>query len=167
MNRKTLALLIVGLMVSGVTFGWSTTGGDGTRFSQIRETAVFHNNSGATITQGMIVVIDTTASAASTLGSYVTTTSTADSSGVVGVVLDASCADGTACVVVTKGVADTLILDATDPVATGNVIGTSTTTGYGGRWGTTTGTVGKLGRALENGDGTDTGFVYVYVNPSD
>lgn len=172
MNKKGLflsVLLFALFAFSGTAYPWGSTGGDGTRYSQVQEVGIFYNNSGATITTGMIVLNDTTGTAGSSLGSYVTTTSTADSSGIVGVVKSTSCADGQYCEVITKGPADTLVLDSTDAVSTGNTIGTSSTTGYGGVFGgydiTTYGSNNILGRALEDGDGTDTGFVYVWVNP--
>ena len=69
--------------------------------------------------------------------------------------------------VITKGTADTLILDSSDPIVTSNYVGTSTTYGYGGRTGVGVyETRGTLGQALEDGDGTDTGKVWIWVNPN-
>ena len=159
-------LVAICLAISGVAFPWGSTGGDGSRYAQVRETGVFYNNSGSTISDGMIVVIDTSGTAASTLGSYITTSSTDGASGIVGVALG-DCAAATACVVVTKGPADTLVIDSgSNVIATGAVVGVSNTTGYG--WssqGAADGVKAKLGRALEAGDGTSTGKVYVWVDP--
>ncbi len=177
---STLLLFCV-LLFSGVVYSWSTTGGDGTRYAQIRETGVFFNNSGNIMVEGQIVTIDTRTVvsgtvglsgyaaivvADSTMGSYITTTTTADASGIVGVVLSTTCANQSSCVVVTKGAADTLVLDSSDPVSINQYVGTSTTRGIGGGWGDAFGNgTGTLGMALEAGDGTDTGKVFVFVNP--
>ena len=177
---STLLLFCV-LLFSGVAYGWSTTGGDGSRYRAIRETGVFFNNSGNIMVEGQIVVIDTRTVvsgtvglsgyaaivvAESTMGSYITTTTTTDSSGIVGVVMSTTCANQSSCVIVTKGAADTLVLDSSDPVFAGQYVSTTTTRGVGGQWSDTFGNgVGTLGMALEDGDGTDSGKIFVFVNP--
>lgn len=183
------ALLFVGILAfSGVVYPWGAATGDGSRANAIRETAVFFNNSGGTIAQGSIVIVDTRATetgtaaggdlqqavtAGTTMGSYITTTSTADASGVVGVVLGGTagsvdCGNQSACIVVTKGPVDTLILDVTDAVSAGDVIATSTTAGFGGKFdGTCNGQSNTcvVGNILENGDGDDIGKAIVYIKP--
>lgn len=165
------ALLIVGIFsFSGVAYPWGSAVGDGSRYRAIQETAVFYNNSGSTLTSGQVVVLDTSATSGSTLGSYVTTTTTADVSGVVGCVLDAegyTASDGGPVIVITKGPARVAILDASDPVAATDFVGTSTTAGYGGKWAKTPPENGGiLGKALEAGSGLDTAYITVYINPS-
>ena len=165
------ALLFAMLVFNGVAYPWSSTGGDGSNARALRETAVFFNNSGATLVEGQIVLLDKTGSgvsAGTTLGAYVTTTVDIDISGIVGVVLSTSALDQSPVVVVTKGPADTLILDSSDPIAISEYVGTSSTLGYGGEYENAGGWfegIGTLGQALENGDGTDTGKVWVWVNP--
>lgn len=170
MRHKTIisALLIVGMFAfGGAAYPWGSTGGDGSRAEALQETAVFYNNSGITLSAGMIVILDRDdATAGTTLGARVTTTNSADVSGIVGVVKSTTAADDTPVVVITKGPADTLVLDSSDPIsAISNFVGTSTTSGYGGRYNGGSNT-GYLGIALEAGDGTDTGKVWVWVDPS-
>jgi hypothetical protein len=155
-------LLIVSMfLVSGVAFGWGASGGDGSDYGQLQETAVFYNNSGAILVHGQAVILDTSATAATTLGAYVTTaTASADSDYVVGVVKQAA---GIArpVVVVTRGPIDCLVQDSSEAISAGSTVGTA---GSG-----TTGMIGagdNLGVALENGDGTDGSYLYVWVNPS-
>ncbi len=154
------ALLIVSILaVSGVAFGWGSQGGDGSDYGQLQETAVFYNNSGAKMVHGQAVVLDSTGTAGSTLGAYVTTLKTADSVLVVGVVKSPA-ADGTPVVVVTKGPIDTLVADSTDAVTTLTAVGTSTTE-LGAVGGGT-----NLGIALEAGDSTDGSYLFVWVDPT-
>lgn len=164
---KISALLIaVVFAFSGAVYPWGTTAGDGSRVQAMQETAVFHNDSGITLVEGMIVILDTDdGTAGSTLGSYVTATATVDLSGVVGVVKSISSPDETHVVVITKGPADVLVLDSSDALDISNFVGTSSQTGYGGAFGTITGGAGYVGKALEAGDGTDTGKVWVWVDP--
>lgn len=163
---KISALLIVGLFVfSGAVHPWGATGGDGTRAAAIQETAVFYNNSEFTMTEGMIVVKDNSGgTAGTTLGAYVTITTSADASTIVGVVKSSSAAADTPVVVITKGPADTLVLDSSDPITISQYVGTGTTRGYGGACAGNAG-AGYLGQAMEVGDGTDTGRVWVWVDP--
>ncbi len=180
---STLLLFCV-LLFSGVAYGWSTTGGDGTRYGMVRETGVFFNNSGGTLTCGMIVIIDTQSTesgsgatlqqavaAGSTMGSYVTTIATADMSGVVGVVLHGttgteSCPNQTACVVVTKGPAQILVKDSSDGVNVGERVGTTTTAGWGGYCANSNPSIGGgVGIALEGGTGSDNFAIWTWVDP--
>lgn len=167
-----LAALIVSMLgYSQAAYAWGTTGGDGSRFSQLQETAVFFNNSGSTLTVGMVVVLDTGGAGVATgttLGSYVTLTGTnqpsagtADSVKTIGVVRSVSVVDQRPVVIVTKGPIDTLCADSGDAVAEGASVGTSDvlTTGGDGLCGAGT----NLGVALEAGDGTDTGNIFVWV----
>lgn len=159
-----LALLIVSLAFSGATFA-----GDGTDYRQLQETAVFLNNSGSTLSAGMAVILDSSGTAGTTLGSYITIVSGADSVLVVGVISEQqeTCAKGMPCIVVTKGPVDTLINDKSDAVTTETAVGTSTKVladtlpnrGYVGG-----GT--NLGVALEGGAGTEGDKIIVWVDPT-
>ncbi len=165
-----LAVSIVGYSTQAQA--WGTTGGDASRFSQLQETAVFFNNSGSTLTKGMVVVLDTGGTGVvtgTTLGAYVTLTGVeqpsagaADSVKTIGVVKSASVADQRPVVVVTRGPIDTLCADSGDAVSEGASVGTSDVLTANGNGLCGAGT--NLGVALEAGDGTDTGNIFVWVN---
>lgn len=101
------AFLLVSIFVAKeVVYGWGASSGDGGRYTQLQETAVFFNNSGGVLSAGDVVILDTTGtgvSSGTTLGGYVTSTTSADSTLVVGIVKSVSSADQTPVVVVTKG----------------------------------------------------------------
>ena len=157
-----LALLFVGILtINGVAFGWGSTGGDGSDYGQLQETAVFFNNSGVKVVHGNPVVLDldgTGVTAGTTLGSYVERINGADSILAVGVVKHPSL-NQTPVVVVTKGPIDTLAADSSDAVTSGSAVGTSTRPGEIGG-----GT--NLGIALEAGAGTDGDYLFVWVDPT-
>lgn len=157
-----LALLLVGVFAfNRMAFGWSSTGGDGSEFTTLQETAVFFNNAGATLTAGQVVAIDlngTGVTANDTLGAYVETVSGADSVLVVGVVKSTSAPDQTPVVVVTKGVIDVRCDDLSDAVTSGAAVGTS------GRQQGLCGGGTNLGIALEAGAGTDGDLLNVWID---
>ena len=131
MNRKRLfvlpALLIALVFAFGSTgYPWGSTAGDGASYGQVRETAVFINDSGATITSGMVVILDTSATG-NALGSTVTTVAGNDSVLAVGVVLSESVVDGGKAVVVTYGAAE-VIANGSDNWTSGQAIGTTNAT---------------------------------------
>jgi len=165
------ALLLASVFVGNAAFSMGTSGGDGGNFAMSQETAVFFNNSGETMSAGQVVILDTAGTgveAASTLGSYVTLTSSADSVLVVGVVKSLTSLDQTPVVVVTKGAIDTQCADSGDAVSINTAVG-STTVGAGGGTVNGKGLCGggtNLGVALEAGDGTDSGKLYIWVNPT-
>lgn len=157
-------LIMVSLTFNRAAFGWGSTGGDGSNFGQLQETAVFFNNAGTDLIAGQVVIIDrsgTGVSAGSTLGAYVKTTTTADQPDVAGIVKSRHALDQSPVVVVTKGPVEAMVLDSGDAVNTGSGVGTSTTAGCigGGKY---------VGYALEAGDGTDEPYVpdvYIWVQP--
>ena len=162
-------LLVLSVSRTELVFGWGAAGSDGSNYKALQETAVFFNNSGATLTQGMVVKLDIGGAGVATdttLGSYVDITQSGGAGGqadnrlAVGVVLSTSVADQMPIVVVTKGPALTTIDDADDAVSAAGGVGTS---------GDTHGRAGggsELGIALEAGDGTDGDQIIVWVNPS-
>src|SRR3990167_1493461 len=121
-------LFALGLAFNGACFAWGTSGGDGSNYGQLQETAVFFNNSGAKLVHGQAVVFDldgTGVTAGTTLGAYVETVSqSADSVLVVGVVKVAAL-DQTPVIVVTKGPIDTLAADSSDAITSGAAVGTA------------------------------------------
>ncbi len=165
------ALLLTGILVGNKAGFALQASGDGSRFAALQETAVFFNNSGATMSAGQVVILDVSGSgvaADTTLGSYVTLTSSADSVLVVGVVKSTTALDQTPVVVVTEGPVDTQCADAGDAVTASTAVG-STTYGAGGFSAGGKGLCGggtNLGFSLEAGDGTDSGKLYVWVAPT-
>jgi hypothetical protein len=166
-----IAALLLGVVLnSKAAFAWGSAGGDGSSFAALQETAVFFNNSGATLSAGQVVILDTAGTgvaADSTLGAYVTLVNAADSARVVGVVKSTSVADQKPVVVVTKGPIDTQCADSGDAVSINTAVGTTTIGTSGGSNGV--GLCGggtNLGVALEAGDGTNSGKLYVWVDPT-
>lgn len=153
----TALLFLSVLLISRAAFGWGSTGGDGSNYGALQETAVFYNNSDTQLLAGNVVVIDRSATATTTLGAYVTRTIVPDSIEVMGIVKTES-ANDTPVVVVTRGPIQARALDSSDPVYAGTAVGTSTTAGYigGGK---------RTGFALEAGDGTDTDELWIWVDP--
>jgi len=167
-NYSIATLLFAGVLAySGVCFGWGATGGDGSRFAQVQETAVFLNNSTTTMSAGQVVILDSSGTAGTDLGSAVTHVNAADSVLVVGVVKSVLVQAAQPVVVVTKGPIDTQCADSSDAVTTVTAVGTTASGDSGGTNGI--GLCGggtNLGIALEAGDGTDTGNIFVWVSPT-
>ena len=161
-------LLFVSILaISGVAFGWGVTGGDGTRYRQLQEIAIFYNDSDRTLYHGDVVILDVTdGTANSTLGSYVTYASGADSILVVGVAAELSTSgypnDGPVAVV-TKGPALVRIDDAADAVSASTAIGTS---GSSGAENSNAGGGSNLGIALEAGNGTNADEIIAWIDPT-
>ena len=164
----TSSLLGVSLVfaLTGLAFAWGNPGGDGSSYNQIQEKIVVFNNSGGTLVSGQVVVLDRTGTgvtAGTTLGAYVTTTTSADSIEVVGV-LDrgTTCPNQTPCTVITKGPAEVWCQDTGDAVSTGSAVGTTGSGSIAGRCGGGS----KLGTALEAGSGSDGDLIWIWVNPT-
>lgn len=161
------ALLLVGF--SGVAYPWGATGGDGSNYQQLQETAVFFNNAGSTLSAGQLVVLDTGGTGvatATTLGSYVSLPKlggpggATDSILAIGVVKSVSTADQRPVVVVTKGPVNATCADSSDAVSNSTAVGTTPT--ILGQCGGGT----NLGIALEAGDGTDGATIRIWVDPT-
>lgn len=164
---KKLLFLFFALFVSFASvqdkaYGWGATGGDGTNYLAIQEVAVFFNNSGATMSAGDVVILDSTGTAGTTLGAYVTKATAADSVLAVGVVKSTSVADQRPVAVVTKGPVDTRCSDSSDAVTTLTAVGTSGIASQPGYCGGGT----NLGIALEAGAGTDNDTLMIWVQPT-
>ena len=165
------SLLLIGILalsVTGKVWAWGATGSDGASFGALQETAVFFNNSGATLDAGEVVILDTFqtgVSTGTTLGAYVTLSDgqaspRADSVLAVGVVKSTSIADQRPVVVVTKGPVAAFCDDSADAVTVRTAVGTSG--GTAGRCGGGT----NLGISLEAGDGTDGDNLIIWVDPT-
>ena len=160
-NSLFLALLMV-FAINGLSWGWGGATGDGSDYKMLQETAVFFNNSGGSLSTGDVVILDTAGTgvtADTTLGGYVTTTASADSVLVVGVVLSASVADQRPVVVVTKGVARVFCQDNSDAVSINTAVGSTTLAKQCGG-----GT--NLGIALEAGTGNNSDLITVWISPT-
>lgn len=162
-----IALLFMSIVAHNkAVFGWGASSGDGSDYRQLQETAVFFNNSGGILSAGDVVVLDlsgTGVSSGSTLGAYITTTTTADSIRVVGVVKSTSIADQRPVVVVTKGPMDAFCQNTAGTVVDdGIAVGTYTTAG------TCDGGV-NLGVSLVGGVGDDKAGgdrTWIWVDPT-
>ena len=134
--RKLYSILFVTLLsvslLTGSAFGWGSSGGDGSLYGALQETAVFYNNSGGVVSAGDVVILDLTGTgvaSGSTLGGYVTTTTTADVKYAVGVVKTRSSPDQTPVVVVTRGPVQAYGTDSAVSPKAGDIVGTWTTAG--------------------------------------
>ena len=177
-NRLNVyALLLASIMIlasAGRLFAWGAAGSDGSYFGALQETAVFFNNSAATLVAGDVVILDTGAntgvSTGTTLGSYVRIageplqagSAQTDSILVVGVVKSTSVADQLPVVIVTKGPVNCNTDDSSDAVTNNTAVGVSGRAGFGEHGGGGT----NLGISLEAGDGTDTGNNMIWINPT-
>jgi hypothetical protein len=141
---------------------------------------LYFNNSGSTLTSGTVVILDVSGSGVNgatvsgdgagrsavdvsgsdgdvdNIGTYITTTTSADVDTVAGVVDDNSCPDQSYCLVQTRGPRRVRCADSTDAVTVSAAVGTTTVAGNcGGGSG--------LGRALEAGNGQDDGVLWVDI----
>lgn len=147
----------------------------------------FFNNSGAALTSGSVVIFDVSGTGVNVttnttgrpsasrnevdvaggdgdvtnVGTYITTTTTADNELVAGVVDDDSCADQAYCRTQVRGPRLVQCQDATDAVGSGTSVGTS---GVASQCGDAANDAdGNLGVALEAGDGFDGDLIYVWI----
>lgn len=151
-------------------YGWGAATGDASNYRQLQETAVFFNNSGVTLVEGDVVILDVDGAGVTTgttLGAYVTRTNVANASRaladnilVMGVVRSTSVANQRPIVVVTKGPALTTADDSSDVVSNFTAVGTSGSNTERAGGGT------NLGIALEAGDGTDDDQIIIWVAPT-
>ena len=108
-----------------------------------------YNDSGSDLTSGTVVVWDNDDTEFDRTGlPYVTTSSTADSMWVAGVILDPTCAAGNMCTIVTEGFAWTQVNQFTDAVAEDDLAGNSGVAGQAGGYATGADTC-ALGMVME------------------
>ena len=162
LNKLMAISLAVLLLASGQA--WATSiSSDGNRGdANVILTAVF-NDSGGTLTSGTVVIWDTGAGdpVDASLGAWVTTTTTADSNLVAGVVHQASILDQGIGAIQIYGPRLVRTADATDrPATAGTAVGTTTVAGNAG------GGTG-LGVLLRtSGSGADAENEWIFINPS-
>lgn len=135
----------------------------GTRYQDNQVFTIAYNNSGAEIQSNSVVILDTTATENTTLGAYITTTTTADSAYVFGVTGEtiASGASGRVCI---RGPHRVLDTDSTH--AAGAILATSTTAGKTTTYSTADGTTGGyLGHVIGATSDLGANYAWVWVNP--
>ena len=170
--RKISLFVLSALLVLGIAYQaraeQSPVSAAGNSYLDNQVFTLVHNNSGAVITSNAIVILDITGTAGSTLGSYITTSTTADSPYVFGVT-DEPLAIGAIGRVCIRG-PHKVWMTAT-PTA-GQNITNGTTAGKGTASTTTTTTAGHIGVALAVTSGTKTlgsddgsDIWWVQVNP--
>ena len=162
--RFLVAALFLGVAASnGYALHISSGGQRGD--SQVITTTVF-NDSGSTLTSGTVVVWDVDAAdpAAEGRGSYVTTSTSADSNLVAGVVYSDSIVNQGEGIITIYGPAYALYANSTDGSTdtAGTAIGTTTVAGQFGN-GTGLGAILHAPTAGDTGDGVR---VLIFVNPS-
>lgn len=164
MTKNLISLMLaVLLLASGSAVYAVTVSSDGVRGdANVILTAVF-NDSGATLQSGAVVIWDTQAADPTDvgLGAYVTTTTTADSNLVAGVVHQSTILDQGVGAIQIYGPRQVLFAHATDNTGTlGAALGTTTVAGQAG-----SGT--GLGCLLRTtGSTVDGELEYIFINPS-
>lgn len=145
------AILAVSLL-SYSSIAGAFGGGDGSRYEQLQETAVFFNNSGVTLSAGDVVILDTTGTgvtSGTTLGGYITRTTSDSNALAVGVVKSRTSPDQSTVVVVTRGPVSAYCQNASGTnVTVGTAVGTYTVAG-------TCDSGTNLGVGIAGGDGFD------------
>ena len=117
-------------------------------------TEIVFNDNGSALSSGQVVAWDDDDTDFSTTGyPYVTTTTTADDPYTAGVILNNSCPDQALCTIVTHGLTEVLLDNATDDTAVDTQVGNSTVAGMAGDYATGANTclLGTL-VAYENAD---------------
>ena len=164
MRANKCVALALGLLplasasASAVTINTGSDRGD----ANLILTAVF-NDAGSELTSGSVVIWDTQAADPTDagLGSYVTTTTTADSNLAAGVVHQSSILNQGIGMICVYGPHQVLTADSTDrPVTSGDAVGTTT---VAGQVGTGTG-LGVLLRT--SGSSVDRENEWIFINPS-
>jgi len=122
-----------------------------------------YNNSGSEIQSNNVVILDTTGTAGSTLGAYITTSTTADDYRVFGVT-DETIATGAVGRVVIRGPHEVLDADSTHAAAA--ILACSTTAGVTTTYSTSDGTTGGyLGHVVGASSDLGPNYAWVWINP--
>ena len=162
MKKFLMISLAVLLLASGKAYAIQVSS-DGVRGDANRIFTAVFNDSGGTLTSGTVVIWDTGTDDPTNvgLGAYVTTTTTADSNLVAGVVHQSSILDQGIGAIQIYGAREVLHADATDRQGTvGGAVGTTTVAGQSG-----SGT--GLGCLLRtSGSGSDGENEWIFINPS-
>lgn len=171
MMKKLFIVLLSALMVFGfltqARAETSTSAYTGKRYEEQQVFVMAFNNSGSTLNTTSVVILDlsgTGVTAGATLGSYVTTTTTADSVRVFGVA-DESIDDQSVGRICIRGPHQVRLVATSSPssIGIGDLITTSATAGRVAEYSTADGTAGGvLGRSLETTTNED---FWIWVNP--
>ena len=160
--KKIFFIVLSALLLLGITQAWaemSPSAVSGTSYLDNQVYTIMYNNSGTNIAKNAVVILDTTGTAGSTLGSYITTTTSAGSQYVIGVT-DEAIATASTGRICRRG--PHLVNTATGET-TGATLTTSTTAGKADTGTSTSNQYGYLGVNLGN---SDTNVYWVWVNPS-
>lgn len=163
MTKKMFSIMLaILLLASGKAWALQISS-SGDRGDANRIFTAVLNDSGGTLTSGTVVIWDTGAGdpANAGLGAYVTTTTTADSNLVAGVVHQSSIVDQGIGAIQIYGAREVLHANSTDRQGTvGGAVGTTTVAGQSG-----SGT--GLGCLLRtSGSGVDGENEWIFINPS-
>jgi len=156
------ALLVLGLSTQ-VWAEMSPSSATGSSYLDNQVYTVCYNNSGSEIQSHSVVILDTSATTGSTLGAYITTTTTADDYRVFGVTSEtiAAGAVGRVCI---RGPHRVLDTDSTHALAA--ILATSTTAGQTTTYSTSDGTTGGyLGHVIGATGDLGANYCWVWVNP--
>jgi len=156
---------LLALLLAGAAPVWAVSiSSTGERGDSNRITTTVRNNSGSALTSGAVVVWDSSPDAVANEGAWVTTTTSADSNLVAGVVEDDSIADGALGTIVVYGPIIANYANATDGSAdtAGTAVGTTTVAGQYGN-GTGLGVIIAGTAPVGVGDLTR---LKIFVNPS-
>lgn len=163
MTKKIISLMLAVLLLASGQAMAVTVSADGDSGAANRILTAVFNDSGATLTSGTVVIWDTEAAdpAAAGLGAYVTTTTTADTNLVAGVVHADSIVDQGIGMIQIYGPRQVLFAHATDNTATiGAALGTTTVAGQAGSG-------SGLGCLLRTSNSTVDGEIeWIFINPS-
>lgn len=156
------ALLVLGLSAQ-VRAEQSPSSATGSSFRDNQVFTYCYNNSGSDIQSNNVVVLDTSATKGSTLGAYITTSTTADDVYVFGIT-DETILAGTSGRIVIRGPHQ--VLDADYTHAAGALLATSTTAGTTTTYSTSDGTAGGvLGQVIGTPGGLGPCYAWVWVDP--
>ncbi len=166
--NKLFIIVLSALLVFGISQAraeQSPSSATGSSYLDNQVYTVAYNNSGATIQSYAVVVLDTSATEKTTLGAYITTSTTADDYRVFGVTAGGeTCASGTNCRVIIRGPARVLDTDATHAVAA--ILAASGTTAQATTYSTSDGTAGGyLGHVIGATSDLGPNYCWVWVNP--
>ncbi len=164
--KKLCIFVISALLVLGIAYQARAEMSPQTAGGTYLDNQVYtmaYNNSGSSITSYAVVVLDTSATEKTTLGAWITTTTTADDYRVFGVT-DQTIAAGTSGRVCIRGPHRVLDTDSTHALAA--ILATSTTAAQTTTYATSDGTVGgQLGVVIGATSDLGSNYCWVWVNP--
>lgn len=158
-----VSALLIGTLVSTARAEQSTSTFTGDRYEEQQVWVYAFNNSGAIIQSNAVVTLDTTATAGTQLGTYITTSVTADDYRVFGVTGEniGIASVGKVCV---RGPKEVLDSDKTHALAA--ILACSTSRGETTTYSTSDGTTGGyLGHVIGATSSLGEDYVWVWINP--